>query len=146
MPRVIYQQTVDTTEELLRKWPNLGTVVSIDDLRTGLSFYKSRGLKDFAADKQTAAEALEFYNAVIADGRFVGFMATDPAQAADRLFMQVRPEVTDLIRNSVALSQDGGPQAISPGGVVVAVVIVLVLVYSAPEPTIVVDQSGLVKV
>jgi hypothetical protein len=82
MPQIVYQQTIETTEDLVRKWPRLGRVIRAEDVQAGVDFHRSRGVEAFSLDDKTATEALKFYNAVIADGRYVGLLETDPAQAA----------------------------------------------------------------
>ena len=70
MPQVVYQQTVESTEDLIKKWPRLARVISVDHVKASSSF--NRLIESLASDKETATEALDLYNAVIADGRFVG--------------------------------------------------------------------------
>jgi hypothetical protein len=120
--------------------------VSVEDVQAGLSFYRSRAEGDFSSDEATASEAAEFYNRVIADGRYVAMLESDPAEAARRLDMSVSEECVALIDRVVNASRDDGRAAISPGGVVVAVVIVLVFIARAPEPEeVVIDASGRLK-
>src|SRR5215468_3625442 len=124
MQQVIYQQAVESTEDLIKKWPGLARVISVDHVKASASFNRLKGFESFASDKETATEVLDLYNAVIADGRFVSLLEIDPAQAAKNLGKNLRQEGVDLLKTALAVNDDGGLMAVSRGRVVVAVVIV----------------------
>ena len=81
MAKVMYQQTVESTEALVAEWPRLGNLAPREGVRAGPNFCQSRGAEDFGADDETADAMLRFYNGVISDGRYVSLLQTDSARA-----------------------------------------------------------------
>jgi len=105
-----------------------------------LSTMSLRGLED--VDEAVRAEALDFYNAVIADGRFVALLETDPRSAAESLEKRVSSRALDVI--SEINTQIGGPVE-GPVEAVIAVAVVIVLAPKIPAEGIVIDELATVR-
>jgi len=112
----------------------------IQALQKKLSKASRLGLEK--VEPSTAKEALKFYNAVIADGRYVTLMKRDPKAAADKLGKRISPEVAEAIGRIT--SRVGGDVQ----GPVEAVIAVAVVILAAKMPTagMVIDDSARVRV
>jgi|GEM_PF-1827202 len=153
MTRVVFQQLIESRDELVGKWPRLQTVVTPEQVSLGMDALRSRvasGNLNVQAEEATSNEALELYNSVISDGRYVGMLLTDPAEAASRLGRTVSPQAVDLLRRAVNMDPtfaDQQGEALSPVGEVF-IIVFIAIVCAAQEPApeeMVVDSSGLVK-
>ncbi len=78
-----------------------------------------------------ADEALDFYNAVVADGRYVDLLRESPKEAADQLGMDISDEVLRAVRVVSDRLGVGGPVE-GPVEAVIAVAVVIVLAPKLP--------------
>lgn len=100
-----------------------------------------------AARKKRSAEArhaLEVYNKVVADGRFVKEFATDPGGAAQNLGLKLSPLQIEQIQEAGRVSGGGGVAADTVE--LVAVAIIVLVLAGVPESEIVIDSTGMIKV
>jgi hypothetical protein len=98
------------------------------------------GLEDVRPD--VAEEALRFYNAVVADGRFVRLLRTNPESAAEKLGERVRPEALDVISR---INGRMGGNVQGPVEAVIAVAVVVAVVAKVPERGVVIDHMANVR-
>jgi hypothetical protein len=150
MARVVFRQTVESTDDLLARWPNPEPAVTVERITVGLAATRSRleeSNLDLRADEPTAADALELYNAVIADGRYLDELIEDPQLAADRLGQRVSSEAADLLRRAMSLEPGLGlVRELSRGRLAITVFIaIVILAADQPAEEVVIDDSGLVK-
>ena len=97
-------------------------------------------------------EILTFYNAVIADGRFVADFQDDPAEVAKKLNAKISKEalavvsaVTGNRRGASSMSVVGAAVVISISVVAAAVATAIVSWQGDPRQQIIIDESGKVK-
>ncbi|MDP9362164.1 MAG: hypothetical protein M3P29_12010, partial [Acidobacteriota bacterium] len=84
------------------------------------------------APKEVSNEALGFYNAVVADGRFIGLLAKEPQKAAAKLGLRVNPPVLELVQTLV--TQVRGPGLVEgPTEAVIAIAVVIVCAVPARD-------------
>lgn len=151
MTRVVFKQLIESKDELVSKWPRLETVVTPEQVSLGMDALRRRmadGTVDLRAEEATTREAVDLYNSVISDGRFVGLLVSDPQEAASRLGRTVSPEAADLLRQAVSLDPTFAEQqgaALSPVGEVFIIVFIAIVVAAREPEEMVVDESGLVK-
>jgi hypothetical protein len=90
-----------------------------------------------------AAQALEVYNKVIADGRFVKEFGTDPGGTAQKLGLKLSPaQIAQIEAAYNVIGQKPIPDSVE---VVCVAIIVLALAASPVHRDLVVDTSGIVK-
>ena len=112
----------------------------IQALQKKLSKSSRLGLETL--EPSAAEEALKVYNAVVADGRFVKLMKTDPAAAAEKIGKRITPEAAEAI--SRVISRVGGDVE-GPVEAVIAVAVVIVLAPKIPAEGIVIDELARVR-
>ena len=98
-----------------------------------------------AAKKQRSADAshaLDVYNKVVADGRFVKEFATDPGGAAGKLGLKLSASQIDRIQEATRVSAGG---TVSDTVEVVAVAIIVLVLADVPDREIVIDTAGVIK-
>ena len=126
--------------EARRKKILLDAAPQIQALHKKLSKSSLKGLEDL--DSATAAATLKFYNDVVADGRYVKLLKTNPAAAAAKLGKRVPDaviSVIDRVRNPGG-SVEGPIEAV----IAVAVVIACAVPEAAGEE-IVLEETGRVS-
>ncbi|MFN8096948.1 MAG: hypothetical protein U0Q21_01455 [Dermatophilaceae bacterium] len=99
-----------------------------------------------ALDDGVAREVVDFYKAVVADGRFIADWVIAPTEVAGKLGIDVSRDALDRIvatRDAGITGRLGG-EVMSPAAVAVAVAIVIVL-WSDEVDLPVLDRSGLQK-
>lgn len=151
MTRVVFQQLIESRDELVGKWPRLQTVVTPEQVSLGMDALRSRvasGTVDVQAEEAHANEALDLYNSVISDGRFTGMLLTNPEEAASRLGRTVSPDAANLLRRAVSMDPTIAEQqgaSLSPTGEVFIIVFIAIVVAAREPEEMVVDSSGMVK-
>jgi hypothetical protein len=151
MTKVVFQQLIESQDELVSKWPRLRTVVTPEQVSLGMDALRRRvaaGDIDLQTEEAAAREAVNLYNSVIADGRYVGMLLTDPKGAAEHLGQSVSAEGAELLRRAVSLDPTFAEQqgaALSPVGEVFIIVFIAIVVAAREPEEMVVDESGLVK-
>jgi hypothetical protein len=99
-------------------------------------------IQSLAKSSKAGEEALQFYNAVIADGRHIKLLATKPQEAANKLALKVSSEALALVEGLVG-AVGGSPKPEGPAEVVIAVAIGVALAARRPEEAgIVIDSSA----
>lgn len=105
---------------------------------------RSRGI---SATRSQAEEALNLYNKAVQDGRFIKELTKDPAGVAEKLGLELSPEVASLMQETGTLSilqaQEAG--AARSDVELVAVAIIVIFLVSDPNVDVVIDESGLIK-
>jgi hypothetical protein len=119
----------------------LKAIPKIEEYYTTLSRRKLTELD--AMPPKARKAALDLYNKVVADGRYVDLLRTDPAAAAKKVGAKIDPDdwrviqsVADKIRNP------GGPVE-GPTEAVIAVVVVIAC--AKPSEGVVIDESAMVQ-
>jgi len=150
MPVVKFQQTINTVESLIEKWPLLEPVIlSAEFVQTGLEVYsrdpRSREIKVTDAE---ANEAVAFYNKLITDGRFVKLAQQKPDEAAKNLGVAISPGAVKAVKTALAIHPvySSGEADRPSTGTIVAVIICVVAFGRSKPSDIVVDSSGIVKI
>ncbi len=102
-------------------------------------------LGDVTADD--AQEALEFYNAVVADGRYVDLLRQSPREVADKLGIRVSDDVVRAVERVAGRIDVGGPVE-GPVEAVIAVAVVIVLAPKIPAGAegVVIEENARVSV
>ena len=97
---------------------------------------------------RASREIRTLYNAVVADGRFVGTFIEDPGRAARELKINISDRNLKLITSVGAGLGDLQAFIPLPAVAVVAIAVVTAIVSSAADPRarVVIDESGRVKV
>jgi hypothetical protein len=142
--RVSFKQPLFRGDELEKRWEDRHRLVrSQDELAT---FYRrveeDPRLKDINADEAVAKEMLEFYNAVVVDGRFIYELREEPERVAEALALQPSPEALELVSRAARMT---GEQSSNDITIAVAVVIVIVCAVPGQETEVVVDWTQQVE-
>jgi hypothetical protein len=102
-PDVVFQEAVFKRERLLEKWPHLHRTINSGD-EVAAAFEAARRHPMWRDDPRladlapgTAREVLDFYNAVITDGRYIAEFQTNPGRVAKRLRLDVSAEAVRVI-------------------------------------------------
>jgi len=96
--------------------------------------------------KKEVKELLNFYNAVVEDGRYIASLQNNPAKVAKKLKVRISKDILKDFQYASSLIED----QINPNAsvaVVAAAVIVIVLQTTkiAPGDELVIDRSGIIK-
>lgn len=87
--------------------------------------------------------ALELYNKVVSDGRYVDLLRTDPEAAAKKVGMKIDPSHWRAIQ-SVAdrITNPGGPVE---GPLEAVIAVVVVIAWAKPSEGVVIDESAMIN-
>lgn len=151
---IVFQQPLFAREQLQQNYPNtVGPAISsLMELEAAFAAAHDKLSQSTvpaldSVDEATATEALNFYNYVVADGRYIVETRENPHAIAARLGYKVSPNALNLISDA-DLFKAASP--IRPHNTVVLVVIaVCVITVSRKAMTvseIVIDHSGHVKI
>ncbi len=163
--QVVIEQALPS-KEFLRRYPVLRNIQSaklrlIEDALAGAES-RHASQPDFAPSSFTEAEtreAVEFYNHVVRDGRYIGILGTDPAGAAKLLDVPLSDKVRDMLAYAQFIGpgaplEDGGDYAIAVTIDIVVSIVILVAarpqdVETAEQVTtqrlVILDRSGQIK-
>lgn len=147
LERVSFQQRLSVREELAGRWPALDKFICSTSEVEAAFISVSKKLEGQLVDipRGTAAEALDFYNKVVTDGRYIDAMINNPAEVASKLGVKVSEDVLGNIKE-VGTFLAPGATKMNIAVVAVAVAVTVVIVKgSNPSDLVVIDQSGLVK-
>jgi len=118
---------------------------SIPDIDKRYAELQRRDLSELAnIPKETRDEALDIYNRIVEDGRFVRLLTESPRDAVDRLGLRVSDralETIQLVQKSIL--EPGSVQG--PIEAVIAVAVVVAVAAAAPQEGYVIDQSAAVR-
>ena len=142
--RVSFKQPLFRQEELHRRWDDRHRLATSQDELA--SFYRwveeDPRLKEIDADEAVGREALEFYNAVVVDGRFIYDLREQPERVAEQLDLRPSAEALKLVSEAARLTGEQGSNDIT---IAVAVVIVIVCAVPGREAEVVVDWTQQVE-
>jgi hypothetical protein len=143
-PRVSFKQPLFGSDELQRRWNDRHRLVkSRDELAT---FYRQieedPRLADLDVDEGVATEMLDFYNAVVVDGRYIYDLREEPNRAAEALGLRPSNQALELVSRAARMTGEQGSNDIT---IAVAVVIVIVCAVPGQEAEIVVDWTQQVE-
>ena len=94
------------------------------------------------APKEVSDAALQFYNAVVADGRYISFLAKDPQKAAEKLGLHVDPKALGFVQALVTQVR-GSVTVEGPTEAVIAIAVVIAsAVLAREQEEIVIDSSA----
>ncbi len=88
-----------------------------------------------------AHHALDVYNRVVADGRFVKEFATDPGGAAQKLGLKLSPAQIEEIQAMAKASTGVHPDCLP----VIVIAVCIVIAFGPKECDVVIDTSGKIK-
>ncbi|MGW1270857.1 hypothetical protein [Streptomyces sp. NPDC002491] len=140
--RILYQQPLFLREELRRRWAERHMLAtSATELE---SFYEQvvadPRSSELGASREVVQEALAFYNAVVADGRHIYDLRTDPQQVARTVGHEVSDEAAELVSRAAWITGEAQSNDVT---IVLAIVIVIVAFDEPGE--VVVDWSQRVE-
>lgn len=140
--RVLYQQPLFLREELRRRWADRHVLAtSVTELE---SFYEEVAADprsgELGASREVVHEALAFYNTVVADGRHIYELRTDPQEVARLVDYDVSAEAAELVSRAAWITGEAQSNDIT---IVLAIVIVIVAFDEPGE--VVIDWSQQVE-
>jgi hypothetical protein len=97
---------------------------------------------NFSPDESVANEIIAFHNAVVKDGRYVTTALTDPTGTAAKLGLGLSPAAELAITTA---SRFVGPTPDCPVVFVICVAVIVVVAKMSVPRTVIIDESGLVK-
>lgn len=160
--RLRFAQPLFPATDFEQNWSRLGRIISSPSqlaagINASIEDAQIRNVQ-FNLTQADAEKAIEVYNAVITDGRYIKAFASDPAGVATNLNLQLPPAAADAIKQAATLK---GSQVLGRPGrpgepfgavevVAVAVVVVIVggivlIVVVTRDKEIVIDESGKIK-
>ncbi len=158
-PEVVFEQVISGKEGIKQRWPELSRVAADRD-KLVAAFDAAQREPMWKNDprlarvsKSTARQTLDFYNKVVADGRYLRELHTDPAAAARKLKIKASPKVLGVmsaIGSGLATrGKKANPGLVVVGGSIVVVGLAITAAVTAfrhdPKERILVDESGFVK-
>jgi hypothetical protein len=142
--RVYFKQPLFRREALSERWDVRHKLVSSQDELA--QFYRTveedPRLKEIEPDQAVAQEMLEFYNAVVVDGRYIYDLREGPERVAKELGLQPSGEALELVSRAARMT---GEQASNDITIAVAVAIVIVCAVPGKEAEVVVDWTQQVE-
>lgn len=135
--QILFQEPLLLREELRKRWDDRHVLATS---RTELeAFYENvrndPRTRELAADQRVVEQALEFYNSVVADGRNIYDLRTDPRSVAERLGVEVTDAAAELISKAAWMTGEAESNDIT-----IVLAIVIVVVVAVPE-RVVIDWS-----
>lgn len=135
--QILFQEPLLLREELRKRWDDRHVLATS---RTELeAFYENvrndPRTRELAVDQRVVEQALEFYNSVVADGRNIYDLRTDPRSVAERLGVEVTDAAAELISKAAWMTGEAESNDIT-----IVLAIVIVVVVAVPE-RVVIDWS-----
>ena len=157
--KVVFEQSLFAPEIIKQKWPDLQHMITCRD-ELAAAFDRQARHPKWREDpllanmtRETGREMLDFYNAVVADGRYIADLATDPKRVARRLKLDVSDLVFETIKSTIRLPGDDKAMTVVGAAIVVSISVVGLAAATAvansaidPRKRIVIDESGQVKI
>lgn len=144
--RISFQQSLFARERLRGRWPALSKFISSSsevEAGYGSMLQQVEGKLDIT--KGAAKEALDFYNRVVVDGRYINEMLEKPDAVAERLGLKISDEAKKSFQT---ISQAGKVGSVmNPIEVVAIAVAVTVVIVKGSDPMeeIVINESGMIR-
>jgi hypothetical protein len=134
---ILFQEPLFLREELRKRWERRHVHATS---RTEIAaFYEHVSedprTRELGAEQSVVEEALEFYNRVVADGRNIYELRTDPRAVAERLNIQVSDSAAELVSKAAWITGEA-----ESNDVTIVLAIVIVVVAASPEQ-VVIDWS-----
>lgn len=144
--RIAFKQQLFAREELSRCWPALNKYIS-STTALEAAYVNTEQLVGNRLDisRGTAQEALDFYNKVVQDGRYIDRLLEAPQEVAEKLKLPLSKEAIERL---VTVNQllPPGSTVMNIAVVAVAVAVTVVIVKGIdPLEELVIDQRGLVR-
>ncbi len=146
LPLISYKQPLFVREELVRRWGDRHQFVrTAGELEAFIDIVSRRKeISGMEVDRQLAMEALDFYNKVVADGRYIWQLRERGEEAARELGVKVSKPALDLVVRAAGVTM---PR--EAGNDVTIVVAVVIVIACAAKPgdiqEIVIDHSQAVE-
>ena len=139
-PSISYKQPLFVRESLEHRWKERHNFVrSVSELEAFCQIVaKDPKLKNITLTEPVAREALDFYNQVVADGRFIWHLRDQPDQVAKNLGLQVSDEARSVVSQAAKLTGVGADNDVT---IVVAIAIVIVAAKPQNVQEVVIDHS-----
>ena len=150
IPQVVVEQTLPS-EDLVRRYPVLRNIKStklrmIEDALADAAA-KHASQPDFAPSRFTEKEmreAVDFYNHVVRDGRYIGILGTDPEGAAKLLGIPISAKIKEILAYAKFIApgvpvEDGGDYAIA---IAISVVVSIVILAAANPSRLISEQEA----
>jgi len=143
--RISFQHRLGMREEIGNRWPALHKFITSGSEIEAAFFKASRSLEGRLPDieRGSAEEVLDFYNKVVADGRYVDEIVDNPSEVASKLNIRVSEKALNQIQETATVVR-GDRMNLAVVAIAVAVTVVIVK-GSDPLEQIVIDQSGRIK-
>ncbi len=142
--RVSFKQPLFRSDELQHRWDDRHKLVTSQDELA--NFYRrveeDPRMEGIEPDETVAQEMLEFYNAVVLDGRFIYDLREEPERVANELGLQPSADALELVGRAARMTGAQGSNDIT---IAVAVVIVIVCAVPGKEAEVVVDWTQQVE-
>lgn len=144
--RISFQQRLFAREQLAERWPALNKYIcSANSVEGAYTAMLRNADGKLEIERGAAQEALEFYNTVVRDGRYIEDILTSPREVAAKLRIELSDEVMKHL-NVVSGLLAPGSTKMNIAVVAVAVAVTVVIVKGAdPLEEIVINQSGLIR-
>lgn len=147
LERVSFKQPLSAHKDLAERWPALGKFICSAGELEAAFVSASRTMEGQLVDipRGTAEEAVNFYNKVVTDGRYIDAMIENPSEVASKLGIKVSEEaLVNIKKASSVLIPGSAKMNIAVVAVAVAVTVVIVK-GSNPLEEVVIDHSGFIK-
>jgi hypothetical protein len=143
-PTVSFKQPLFRRDALRARWDDRHRLITSEHELA--AFYEhvkdDPRLKEIDADEEVAREALEFYNAVVVDGRYIYDLREGPERAAEALKLRPSDKALQLVSTAAKMTGEQGSNDIT---IAVAVVIVIVCAVPGKEAEVVIDWTQQVE-
>jgi len=126
----------DRRETLLRAMPKIE--------RYYAHLHENKRIASDDISPKAREEALALYNKVVADGRYVDLLRTNPAAAADKVGVRSSPEAFRAIDEVASQLRDPGGTVEGPVEAVIAVAVVICC--AKPAEGVVIEETAHVRV
>ena len=146
--RISFQQRLSIRQELAERWPVLDKFVcSAGEVEAAvISVSKKMEGQLVDVSKGTAEEALDLYNKVVIDGRYIDTVVNSPREVAEKLGTKVSDKALSHIEAVSTALRPGGAAVANVAVVAIAVAVTVVIVKGSNHlEQVVIDQSGIVK-
>lgn len=143
-PRISFKQPLFRREALHERWDDRHKLVKSQNELA--NFYRrveeDPRLQEIDTDESVAQEMLEFYNAVVVDGRYIYDLREGPERVAEELGLQPSPAALELVSKAARMTGEQGSNDVT---IAVAVAIVIVCAVPGREAEVVVDWTQQVE-
>lgn len=146
LPSISYKQPLFAREELVKRWGDRHHFVrNATELEAFIDIVSRRKeIRSMEVDRKLAMEALDFYNKVVADGRYIWQLRDRGQDVAKELGVKVSRKALDVVVNAAGVTMPA-----EMGNDVTIVVAVVIVIACAAKPgdirEIIIDHSQAVE-